>query len=176
MSRGRIDLLLEEMEESYRPLRSRIEGLTEEEYWWEPVPGAWTLRRRPDGRLVEDYQEPDPVPAPFTTIAWRLFHVASCKVMYHEWAFGPARLTWETIERPESVDGVIDMLERGHGLLVRDLEGLSDEGELEAGVSTNWGEVWPARQIFWTMIHHDAHHGGEIGALRDLWFHSKRSG
>jgi hypothetical protein len=34
---------------------------------------------------------------------------------------------------------------------------------------TNWGEEWPAWRIFWTMIHHDAHHGGEIGALRDLY-------
>ena len=27
---------------------------------------------------------------------------------------------------------------------------------------------WPAWRIFWTMIHHDLQHGGEVGALRDL--------
>jgi hypothetical protein len=84
---------------------------------------------------MEDYEDRDPVPAPFTTLAWRLFHVASCKVMDHEWAFGPAELTWLTIERPETV------------------------------------EEWPTWRIFWTMIQHDAHHGGEIGCLRDLYFH-----
>jgi hypothetical protein len=35
--------------------------------------------------------------------------------------------------------------------------------------TTNWGERCPARQIFWTMISHDLHQGGEIGALRDLY-------
>jgi len=36
-------------------------------------------------------------------------------------------------------------------------------------VLTNWGEKWPAWRIFWAMIEHDLHHGGEIGALRDLY-------
>ena len=34
---------------------------------------------------------------------------------------------------------------------------------------TNWGEEWPTWQVLWTMIHHDLHHGGEIGSLRDLY-------
>lgn len=166
-----IDLLRSEMEEAYLPLRGRLEGLTDEELWWEPVPVVWTLRRQPDGRLLEDYEDQDPDPAPFTTLAWRLFHVASCKVMYHEWAFGPAQLTWHTIERPETAKDMVDMLERGHALLVQDLEALSNDEELERSVQTNWGETWPAWRIFWTMIHHDATHGAEIGCLRDLYSH-----
>jgi DinB superfamily len=171
MPRDQIELLGRQMEGAYRPLRRRLEGLTEAELWWEPVPGVWTLRRQPDGRLLEDYEDQDPSPAPFTTLAWRLFHVASCKVMYHEWAFGPAQLTWLTIERPETAEGMVEMLELGHASLVRDLEGLSGDEDLDAAVMTNWGEKWPAWRIFWTMIHHDAHHGGEIGCLRDLYRH-----
>jgi hypothetical protein len=110
--------------------------------WWEPLPGAWTLRRQPD--------------------------------VYHEWAFGPASLTWLTIERPETVEGMVEMLERGHRLLLQDLDGLSGDEDLELPVKTNWGETWPAWRIFWTMIHHDAHHGAEIGCLRDLYFHTRR--
>ena len=30
-------------------LRPRLDGLTDEEYLWEPVKDAWNLRRRPDG-------------------------------------------------------------------------------------------------------------------------------
>jgi DinB superfamily len=171
MPRNQVELLELQMEEAYWPLRRRLEGLSDEELWWEPVPGAWTLRRQPDGRLMEDYEDRDPVPAPFTTLAWRLFHVASCKVMYHEWAFGPAQLTWLTIDRPETVGPMVEMLERGHELLVRDLEDISDDDGLEKPVKTNWGEEWPAWRIFWTMIQHDAHHGGEIGCVRDLYFH-----
>jgi hypothetical protein len=101
MPRNQVELLGRQMEEAYRPLRRRLEGLGEEELWWEPVPGAWTLRRQPDGRLMEDYEDLDPVPA----------------------------------------------------------------------LKTNWGEEWPTWRVFWTMIQHDSHHGGEIGCLRDLYFH-----
>ncbi len=79
MSRTRIYLLETQMEQTYGPFRDRLEGLNEDEYWWEPVAGCWTLRRQPDGRLVEDYLDPEPHPAPFTTLAWRLFHVASAR-------------------------------------------------------------------------------------------------
>ena len=27
-------------------LRPRLDGLTDEEYFWEPVPGCWSLRKR----------------------------------------------------------------------------------------------------------------------------------
>src|ERR1700712_4897816 len=52
-------------------LRPRLEGLTDDEYFWEPVPGCWTLHR--DGSI--DFEFPAPEPAPVTTIAWRLAHV-----------------------------------------------------------------------------------------------------
>jgi hypothetical protein len=31
-------------------LRPRLDGLTDEEYFWEPVPGMWSVRRRGEGR------------------------------------------------------------------------------------------------------------------------------
>ena len=104
--------------------------------------------------------------SPFTTIGWRVAHVATCKVMYHEWAFGPRELTWLTIETPHDVEGGLEMLREGHEALREDLAALDDAG-LETEVLTNWGEPWPAWKIFWTMIHHDLQHGGEVGALRD---------
>ena len=52
-------------------LRPRLEGLTDDEYFWEPVRDCWTLHR--DGTI--DFAHPAPEPAPFTTIAWRLAHV-----------------------------------------------------------------------------------------------------
>jgi len=36
-------------------------------------------------------------------------------------------------------------------------------------VFTNWGEQWAIQRIYWAMISHDLHHGGEIGCLRDLY-------
>jgi hypothetical protein len=60
-------------------LRPRLDGLTDEEYFWEPVEGCWSLRPGPEGGWRLDQQDPEPSPPPVTTIAWRLVHVgATC--------------------------------------------------------------------------------------------------
>jgi hypothetical protein len=65
-------------------LRPRLDGLTDAEYRWEPVPGAWNVRPRGTGtapievgagEFVLDFAFPQPVPPPVTTIAWRLGHM-----------------------------------------------------------------------------------------------------
>ncbi|QYG93990.1 DinB family protein [Iamia sp. SCSIO 61187] len=65
-------------------VRPRLEGLTDAELHWEPVPGCWGVRPRADarsshaagaGEWVIDLAVPEPDPPPFTTIAWRLWHV-----------------------------------------------------------------------------------------------------
>lgn len=94
--------------------------------------------------------------------------MALCKVMHHEWAHGPRRLNFINVENPHDIRSSMEMLERGQDFLVGDLEQLTDR-DLDARVLTNWGEEWPAWRIFTTMIHHDAHHGAEIGLLRDLF-------
>lgn len=157
------------MDESYARVRTRLEDLTDEEFFWEPAPGCWRVFfDDASGRWSYDYEEPDPDPPPFTTIGWRLVHIALCKVMYHEWAYGPKELTWLTIETPHTAADAISTLQEGQALLVSDLEALRDD-QLDALVLTNWGESWPAWRIFWTMVDHDSHHGAELGLLRDLY-------
>jgi hypothetical protein len=51
-------------------LRPRLDGLTDQEYFWEPVPGMWSVR---SGRI--DFSYPPPTPEPVTTIAWRIGHL-----------------------------------------------------------------------------------------------------
>lgn len=55
----------------------RLEGLSDQEYLWEPVPGCWSLRPGPDGRLVMEREWPEPSPPPMTTIAWRVAHIGA---------------------------------------------------------------------------------------------------
>ena len=166
--RSRVELLREELDDAFRMIRGRVEDLSDAEFWWAPVPDAWTVRPTQRGTWAADYEEPDPDPAPFTTIGWRVVHVAECKVMYHEHAFGEARLSWPDLDSPHTASGAVRALERGHDLMVGSLRRLDDDA-LDLPVRTNWGESWPAWRIFWTMIHHDLWHGGEIGALRDLF-------
>jgi uncharacterized damage-inducible protein DinB len=165
---SRVDLLARQLNDAYGMISARVAGLTDDEFWWAPVGDHWTVRQRPDGRWAADYAEPDPEPPPFTTIGWKLVHVAECKVMYHEYAFGEAKLAWPEIDSAHTAADAIAQLAAGHALLARDLRRLTD-ADLDRPVATNWGERWPAWRIFWTMIHHDYHHGGEIGALRDLY-------
>ncbi len=164
-----VELMQRGLREAFDMVRTRLQGLTDEEFFWEPVPGCWTVYLdSATGRWTAHYAEPDPDPAPITTIGWRLVHIAQCKVMYHEYAFGPGRLTWWNIDYPHTADAAIAMLEEGQSLLEADLFALSD-GDLDEPRATNWGEIWPAWRIFWTMVHHDLHHGAEIGVLRDLY-------
>ena len=169
MSKDRITLLAAEMDHAYETIRGRLDGLTDEEFFWEPVANCWTVRQLPDGRWTVDYEQPDPEPPPFTTIAWRLVHVSGCKIMYHEYAFGPARLTWDSLDLPHTAATAIAQLEEGHALLRADLDSLPDDAALDELRLTNWGERWPTWQIFWIMTFHDLHHGGEIACLRDLY-------
>jgi hypothetical protein len=53
--------------------RPRVEGLSDDEYMWEPAAGCWTVRVQDDGRLAPDGGFPEPYPSPFTTD--RLAHV-----------------------------------------------------------------------------------------------------
>src|SRR5512136_2448429 len=122
-ARQTVELLKAAMEEGWTTLRPRLAGLTDDEFFWEPVPGCWTLHLAEDGRWVEDYADPAPDPPPFTTLAWRIIHVAACKLMYYEYAFGPGRLTWDELVLPHTVADVIAWLEEHHARLRAALEG-----------------------------------------------------
>jgi DinB superfamily len=165
---ARVGLLLAQMDEVYGRLWRRLEGLGDDEYLWEPVPGCWSVHPDGAGGWVADYAEPDPDPAPFTTIGWRLVHLADCKVIYHEWAFGEGRLTFPDLAAPATAAAALARLEEGQRRLRAALAGLDDE-QLDAPRRTNWGERWPTWKLLWTMVDHDAHHGGELGCLRDLY-------
>jgi hypothetical protein len=88
--------------------------------------------------------------------------------MYHEWAFGDAKLTFPELDIPSTAEGAIALLEYGQALLRTDLDNLT-EHQLDQKRRTNWGEMWPAWRVFWAMLDHDALHGGAIGHLRDLY-------
>jgi len=60
-------------------LRARLDGLTDEEFAWEQAAGAWTVDPDDRGMWIADYENPDPIPAPITTIGWRVVHVSEGK-------------------------------------------------------------------------------------------------
>jgi hypothetical protein len=68
--------LLEILDNAFDPLMLRTIGMPDAEYLWEPSPACWTVRPDADGRWSADWQDPEPEPAPLTTIAWRCWHIA----------------------------------------------------------------------------------------------------
>jgi DinB superfamily len=55
-------------------IRSRLEGLTDAEYLWEPAAGCLTIRPGGDGYVLDPVRSTD-VP-PLGNIAWRMAHLA----------------------------------------------------------------------------------------------------
>ncbi len=101
-------------------------------------------------------------------------HVGACKVMYDDYAFGPATLQfgmpevepWAEESAPRA--DVVAWLEYAHVRLVGHVEALEDDRELDLPRRTNWGESRPTRWILAAMVTHDAYHAGEINHLRSL--------
>lgn len=159
-----IEFLLRQMDDAWDTLQRSLKGLTDEEYWWEPSPNAWTLRQI-NGKWHYDYDIPNPrLPGPLT-IAWMVFNLASCKVMYMEYAFGKAALHWEDIAVPTTKQEGLDFLEQSHPLLRSSVASLTD-ADLAIARLTNWGELWSTEKIVWTMIQHDVYHGAQVFATR----------
>jgi hypothetical protein len=157
----------------------RMRGLTDEEYFWEPVAGCWSLRRGDDGRYVLDAAQPEPSPSPVTTIAWRMMHVAvGCFAMRSSAFFpepgDPDAGMWDPAHIPADLPGTaadgLAFLERSYRRWHDDIAALDDEG-LGRPLGAKGGPY--ARDPMAALIVHinreTMHHGAEMCLLRDLY-------
>ncbi|HUN37125.1 MAG TPA: DinB family protein [Trebonia sp.] len=157
-------------------LTSRLAGLTDEEYFWEPVAGCWSLRPGDDGRWRLDGrggggQAPDPVPV--TTIAWRLGHLGGLAVGgIGSRRFGDGTLTWKTISFPHRAIEVPGFLDQHYRAWRAGLSGL-EPGEWTARLGPAWGPYAESSttDLALHVLDEVIHHGGEVGLLRDLYLH-----
>jgi hypothetical protein len=157
----------------------RLEGLTDEEYFWEPAVGCWSLRADGEGGWTMDGQGgPDPDLPPVTTLAWRIVHVATAMSTRTSTFFSPL------------VPDDADMFDRRHwpaqlpGSASAGLQFLQDEyrrwhdGIAALDADDLARPLGPrgsffARESMAALIAHInrevMHHGGEICLLRDLY-------
>lgn len=165
-----VDVLREQWQRSCTRLLQRLEGLTDEEYRWEPVPDCWNVRANaesPSGWTV-DYPDVEPDPPTFTTIAWRMLHISDGNTVYWEHSFGPAKRNFWDLAPHGDAAGAIAYLRESQAPVTTTLIELTDEA-LDEMRPTHFGNPWPAREIFLTLIVEQDHHGAEIGLLRDLY-------
>jgi hypothetical protein len=108
------------------------------------------------------------------TIESMVRHVAACKVMYADYAFGAGTKQWGTPE----VEGrwevgqapmaeAVAWLRETHRSFTAHVEQLTDM-DLARERQTNWGELRPTRWIIAAIIGHDFYHAGEINHLRSM--------
>lgn len=148
----------------------RLEGLTDAEYFWEPVPNCWTIRTI-DGQTMIDWEWPTPDPPPVTTIAWRLAHIAipvfGIRASSH---FGDGSLGFASAKWPASADEGIAALHEHHAAWRAGVASL-DDAALERPVGEAEGP-WADRPMATLILHlnrETMHHGAEIALLRDLY-------
>jgi hypothetical protein len=159
-------------------IRTRLDGLSDDEYFWEPAPGCWSIRQRADGTWMADWPLPRPDPEPFTTIAWRLWHLID---MYGEdrapkWLNVPAQGTPIGHDDPDgappaTAGDAIALLERAHDRWDAHL-GLVPDERLDERVGPVAGPQYADRtraNYVLHMLDEFIHHGAEIALLRDLW-------
>jgi hypothetical protein len=155
-------------------LLGRLEGLTDAEYFWEPVDGCWSLREGADGRWRLDGGGgggPAPDPAPITTIAWRVGHVGGLGLGgFADWLFGDGDLTPEAIEFPSRADDVAAFLDANYQAWRAGLAALSDAA-WEETLGPRWGPYAESNtfDLALHLLDELVHHGAEIALLRDLY-------
>jgi hypothetical protein len=158
-------------------LAGRLDGLTEREWSWAPVPGAWSVRPRaeavsphPDGAgaYVIDYDLAEPRPAPFTTIAWRLTHLAVVTNSYTDYGFGPATHDFAEDVMPTGPAEAVGWWQRTADVFAGHLDALTDDA-LDAPRTYPFNpHAATAGSAVRIVLDETIHHGAEIGCLRDL--------
>ncbi|MFF7212739.1 DinB family protein [Streptomyces sp. NPDC008238] len=174
----RSERLAEQLDWYWRKnLRPRLDGLTDEEYFWEPVRGCWSIRPRDtsaapvpegSGEWTMDSASPAPVPAPVTTIAWRLAHIiVSCLGYRVGWYFGGQDLDSRTFAYAGTADEALKQLDEMYGRWNAGVRELSD-ADLD-NPPTVGPERFPMENRVLHVNRELIHHGAEISLLRDLY-------
>ena len=153
-------------------LRPRLMGLTDHEYFWEPVANCWNLH--PDGSI--DFSHPPPQPEPVTTIAWRLAHViVGVLAMRNHAHFDGPPADYQSWSYATDADTALQQLDEAYRRWNDGVRRLS-EADLARPVGTAEGD-WAEHPMIELVLHINReviHHGAEIALLRDLYIHTRQ--
>jgi DinB superfamily len=173
--------LAEQLDSHWREqLRPRLDGMTDAEYRWEPVAGAWNVRPRGTGsapisvgggEFTMDFAIPEPVPPPVTTIAWRLGHiivgVLRMRVASH---FGGPPTDYSSHHYPGDAATALAQLDEAYAAWMAGVRGLGPDGLARAcgPAEGPWARA-PMAELVLHINREMLHHGAEVALLRDLY-------
>lgn len=153
-------------------LRPRLDGLTDDEYFWQPVPNCWTVH--PDGGI--DFAYPPPAPEPFTTIAWRMAHViVGVLAMRNHSHFGGPPADYQSWTYATDADTALKQLDDAYRHWHDGVTGL-DDAALAKPIGPAEGPFAdkPMAELILHINREVIHHGAEIACLRDLYVHTNQ--
>ena len=177
---ARLVPFLKQFDDARDRLIKRLQGLTNDEYFWEPVPSCWSIRLREHsqtdkpfgkGTWVLDFDRPEPVPPPVTTIAWRMCHLTNELIQRADYTTGSRSLA-NDYEIASTAQSAISSLTAGAAMWRSVLTGTRDEDLDQIGRSQfPWGldPTLPFLDIIWWVNQEFLSHGAEIALLRDLY-------
>lgn len=154
-------------------LRPRLDGLTDDEYFWQPVPDCWTVH--PDGGV--DFVYPEPTPTPFTTIAWRLAHViVGVLAMRSHSHFGGPAADYESWAYATDAATALAQLDTEYQRWTAGVRAMSnDDLNRPCGPAEGPYADYPMSVLVLHINREVIHHGAEIALLRDLYTHMKEN-
>jgi hypothetical protein len=153
---------------------SRLDGLTDDEYFWEPVGGCWSLRQGDDGRWRLDGEGgggPPPERVPFTTIAWRLGHIGALVLGgFAESAFGEGERAPDSWDFPPSAAGVKEFIDTNYAAWHDGMASL-DQAGWDTQLGPTFGPYGESTRLDLALhvLDEVVHHAGEVGVVRDLY-------
>lgn len=165
-SRGdRLALIRWQFDAGRRLLQLHLGSLTDEICTWEPAGGSWTVHRR-GGRWHADWEQPEPVPPPPTTIARHLWQVGALFTVVSDQVLQEGERRMTDVAWPGSLTAatawLTDGLRRWEGLL----NGLS-ETDLDRRLGGG-RPGWPfARTAAWMNLEL-IKNAAEVGTIRRI--------
>ncbi|MEV5766736.1 DinB family protein [Micromonospora sp. NPDC052213] len=168
-----------------RQLRGRLDGLTDDEYFWEPSPGCWSVRprgigtapvRAGSGAMTIDFAVPVPDPPPVTTIAWRLGHVIVGVLAARNAAhFGHAPTDYRSFEYAATATAALAQLDAEYAVWLAGVESLGETGLARpCGAAEGPYAERPLAALVLHVNRELIHHLAEVCLLRDLYLHNDR--
>jgi len=150
---------------------ARLVGLDDAEYLWQPVDGCWSIHRDMDGLWRLDGVGEDADPAPITTIAWRVGHLAGTALGgFANWMFGDGSLTVAELSCPGEANEVPGFCAENYRVW-RDGIGAIGEDRWWEPLGPKWGPYADSSSVDLVLhvLDEVIHHGAEVGLLRDLY-------
>lgn len=158
--------------------RARLDGLSDDEYFWEPVDGCWSVRPRGEstaevragtGTHVIEFAYPPPEPEPVTTIAWRLGHllvgIYGDRQARH---FGGAPVDYRSYDYPTTAADALDRLDSAHTAWITGVSTLDEHGLARPCGEPDFEQL-PMAALILHINRELIHHLAEVALLRDLY-------